>query len=131
LITPDAETRLYAAIRAKCQELGCHVIAIGGIEDHVHILIGLPPALSVSILLRDVKGASSHLVTHEIKPGEFFKWQGAYGAFSVSKDDVGAVEAYIKNQKAHHAANRLVDDWEKSESGDEAEISPGERSPSD
>jgi putative transposase len=106
--------------------LGCQLLAIDGIEDHVHILVSLPATLSVALLLRDVKGASSHLVTHEIKPGEFFKWQGAYGAFTVSKSDLDAVAGYIKNQKAHHASNRLVTEWEKCDIGEEVEFLLGE-----
>jgi hypothetical protein len=57
-------------------------------------------------------------VTHEITSNEFFKWQGAYGAFTVSKDAVGTVAAYISNQNAHHAAKRLIEDWEGCEIDD-------------
>lgn len=59
-------------------------IALGGIEDHVHLLIQLPFTTSVADLMHQVKGGSSYLVTHELRPGEFFKWQGSYGAVSVS-----------------------------------------------
>jgi REP element-mobilizing transposase RayT len=116
LITPQVEQRLYAAILAKCHELKCEMIAIGGVEEHVHLLARLPTTLAVATLLKEVKGASSHLMTHEITPGEFFKWQGAYGAFTVSKGGVNAVAEYIHNQKAHHAEKCLVGDWERCES---------------
>jgi len=116
LITPQVERRLYAAILAKCHELKCEMVALGGVEDHVHLLVRFPTTLAVATLLKEVKGASSHLMTHEITPGEFFKWQGAYDAFTVSKDGVKAVADYIHNQKAHHAEKRLVEDWERCES---------------
>ena len=58
---------------------------------------------------------SSHLMTHRLTPDVFFRWQGAYGAFTVQKDGIEAVTAYIKNQKAHHADNRLIADWERCE----------------
>jgi len=115
LIKPAIEARLYAAIVAKCHELKCEVVAIGGDVDHVHLLVRFPTTLAVATLLKEVKGASSHLMTHEIMPNEFFKWQGAYGAFTVSKDRVKALTDYIKNQKAHHAETSLVEDWERCE----------------
>jgi hypothetical protein len=54
-------------------------------------------------------------MTHEIAPNEFFKWQGAYGAFTVSRDRVKSVTDYINNQKTHHAARSLIEDWERCE----------------
>jgi putative transposase len=113
LITPAFESRLYAAIAAKCHELKCDVLAIGGMADHVHLLVRFPTTVAVATLVKEVKGASSHLVTHEIAPNEFFKWQGAYGAFTVSKKDVGSVTAYVKNQKTRHAAKSLIEDLEQ------------------
>jgi len=116
LIAPDIEVRLYACIESKCRELGCEVLAIGGIADHVHLLLSFPATLEIAKLVKDVKGASSHLITHELTPGIFFKWQGAYGAFTVSKNAASKVAAYINNQKAHHQANQLREDWELSSS---------------
>ena len=120
LITPEIEPRLYAAIAAKCRELKCKPHAIGGVEDHVHLVVQLHTTVSVAQLLKGVKGSSSHLVTHEIAPGEFFKWQGAYGAFTFAKDDLVQVVAYTERQKAHHAAGRLYEEWEWCMKPDEA-----------
>ncbi|HEX7594124.1 MAG TPA: IS200/IS605 family transposase [Anaerolineae bacterium] len=118
LITPQIEPQLYAAIHAKCKEIRCEPIAIGGIENHVHLLVRFPTTLAVATLVKEVKGAPSHLMTHKIIPNEFFKWQGAYGAFTVSKDRVEQVSDYVRNQKTHHAANSLFDDWERCETED-------------
>ncbi len=112
LITEDMESRLYAAIAAKCRQLKCEPLAINGTEDHIHVLLRLHPTVSVARLVKEVKGASSHLVTHEIKPNEFFKWQGAYGAFTICKSDVPTVKAYIRNQKRHHAEQSIISEWE-------------------
>jgi REP element-mobilizing transposase RayT len=125
LITEEIEPRLYAAIAAKCRELKCVPLAIGGTEDHVHLLVRLHTTVAVARLAQGVKGSSSHLVTHEIMPGEFFKWQGAYGAFTLRKEDVPAVEKYIERQKEHHAAGDLWEDWEQTMIPDE-EVVPGE-----
>ncbi len=95
------------------------MIAPGGVEDHVHLLVRLPTSLAVATLLKEVKCASSHLMTHEMTPGEFFKWQGAYGAITVNKDGIKVVAEYIQNQKEHHADQRLVIDWEICESEDQ------------
>jgi len=88
-------------------------VAIGGIEDHVHLLARLHTTITIAKLVKEVKGASSHLVTHEITPHDFFKWQGAYGAFTIRKSDVPQIKAYILNQKQHHAENNVLDEWEK------------------
>lgn len=112
LITPVIEPRLYAAIQAKSQELGCQALIIGGVADHVHVLMMLKPTVSISKLVQEIKGATSHLVTHCLTPGEFFKWQGAYAAFSVSKNDIPHLQRYIQNQKNHHSAGNLNMEWE-------------------
>lgn len=119
LISSQIETNLYASIQAKCIELKCKTISIGGVEDHVHLLVRFPTTLSVADFIKEVKGSSSHLMTHEVKPSEFFKWQGASGAFTVSPGMIEKVTAYILNQKAHHGSKDLLDDWEKCETEDE------------
>lgn len=115
LITPTVESRLYPAIASKRSELKCEMIAIGGAVDHVHLLVRFPTTLAVATLLKEVKGASSHLMTHEIAPYDFFKWQGAYGAFTVTKAAMNGVRQYVENQKEHHATHNLVEDWERGE----------------
>lgn len=116
LITADIEGRIYAAIAAKCRQLKCEPLAINGVEDHVHVLVRLHPTVSVARLVKEIKGASSHLMTHEIKSGQFFKWQGAYRAFTIRKSDVPTVKAYIQNQKQHHAEEHLNSEWEMTDS---------------
>ena len=113
LITPALESVLYAAIQAKCHALQSPCQAIGGMPDHVHVLVRLNPTVAVASLFKEIKGSSSHLLTHAAQPGEFFKWQGAYGAFTVSKADVPGVIAYIDHQKQHHADGNLWDEWEQ------------------
>ena len=112
LITETIKPRLYAAIAAKCRALKCVPLDIGGIADHVHLLVRLHTTVTVATLVKEIKGSSSHLVTHEITPGEFFKWQGAYGAFTLRKEDVPVVQAYIENQKQHHAVGSVWEEWE-------------------
>lgn len=112
LISPAIEAPLYATLATKCRKLKCAPLAIGGVSDHLHLLVRLDPAVAVSRLVQELKGSSSHLITHEIAPEEFFKWQGAYRAFSVGSDAVPSVRKYIDNQKQHHADGSLLTDWE-------------------
>ena len=112
LIEPHLEEALYAALARKCAELKCEALAIGGVEDHVHLLVRLHPAVSVAYLVQNVKGYSSHFMTHEITPDEFFKWQGAYRAFTLRKSEVPTVSTYIQNQKQHHREDSLQREWE-------------------
>ncbi len=112
LITEEIQQTIYSAIRKQCTDLRCKVIAIGGIPDHIHLLIDFPATLTISELIGKAKGSSSHLITHEIKPGNFFKWQGGYGAFTVSHRHVNQVANYIRNQAQHHGQKNLVSDWE-------------------
>jgi REP element-mobilizing transposase RayT len=112
LITPAIEPRLYSALEAKCVELNCGPVTIGGIANHVHLLVRIQSTISVAQLVKELKGSSSHLVTHEIAPDQFFKWQGSYAAFSVDKSSLDRVRAYIENQKQHHTDQTHVSQWE-------------------
>jgi putative transposase len=114
LISASLEPRIYAEIAVKTRELGCEPLSIGGIADHVHLLVRLNTTTTVATLAKEVKGASSHLVTHVLSPTDFFKWQGAYRAFTIRKSEVPVVKAYIERQKQHHQESTLDTDWEPS-----------------
>ncbi len=102
LIHGEIEGAVYACIRDSAAGVGADVIAIGGVADHVHVLVRYPPTLAISHLVKRMKGASSHLVTQVVSPGEFFKWQGGYGVLSVSERNVPSVTAYVLDQKRRH-----------------------------
>ncbi len=119
LITPAVQARIYACIQAEAQ-----VMAIGGIEDHVHVLVNYPPALAVSALLKQVKGVSSRLGNDQIAPGAFFKWQGAYGAFTIAERDVPMVRRYVHRQAQHHRTGRLNATLERMATEDRSPTDP-------
>ncbi|ALF53731.1 transposase [Nostoc piscinale CENA21] len=112
LITPDIQKLVYAAIIKECEQLKCTVIAVGGIEDHVHLLTGFPVTISVSDLIKQIKGSSSHFINNEVTPGGLFKWQGSYAAFTVSHDAIDNVAHYIRNQAVHHQQKSIISAWE-------------------
>jgi len=100
LITADIEQRVYAVMQHQASRLGAEVIAIGGVEDHVHVLARFPATLAIAELVGKMKGASSHFTAQIL--GETFKWQGGYAAFTVSRSALPTARAYVLNQKAHH-----------------------------
>lgn len=83
------------------RELKGRAHAINGMPDHVHMLVSLPPTISISEALGFIKVNSSGWV-HQKWPDSPFAWQLGYGAFSVSKSQVPAVTKYIRNQEQHH-----------------------------
>ncbi len=120
LLTPEAEAQAFRVIGAKCQELGVELVAIGGMPDHVHLLVRLPATLTVAHVVKHVKGSSGHLLARQAEERhDFFKWQGAYGAFSVSPHELPKISRYIARQKEHHAAGGLYPEWELTDEEDD------------
>jgi REP element-mobilizing transposase RayT len=81
--------------------------------DHVHVLVSFPATIAVADLVKQVKGTTSHVVNEKLQPETQFKWQGSYGAFTVSHSDVERVINYIERQKEHHKLNDLWPEWEE------------------
>ena len=102
-ITPAIERRLHRHLQSEAEKLGCVVLAINGVEEHVHLLVEMPPTVCVSDWMHDVKGNSSNFVNQTLTPDSFFKWRGSYAAFTVSRWDLDIIALYIANQKQHHA----------------------------
>jgi REP element-mobilizing transposase RayT len=108
LLTGAVERDAHRAIEAKCGELGAEVLVIGGVEDHVHLLVRLPATLAFADLMKHVKGASAHLIAQCTHADQFFKRHVGYAAFSVSVGHLSRVTRYIAQQREHHAANTLI-----------------------
>ncbi len=117
-LTERVRDRVYDCIQAECTRLRTDVIAIGGIVDHVHVLVRPPATLAPADLVKQIKGTSSHLVNHEVRPPFFFKWQGAYGAFSVSKRHVPMMRGYVLRQEERHRDGRTYPELEPPPSRD-------------
>jgi len=108
LITPAIEQPLHRVIASEAQKMGCSLLALNSVPDHLHILVRMPSTVALAELVKQLKGVFSHFVNRTLKPGRPFRWQGFYGAFSVSRWDVERIVAYIQRQKEHHAADTLL-----------------------
>ena len=102
LVVPELKQELYAYLGGLARELKGKAYGINGTIDHVHMLISLPPVVSMSDALRFLKANSSGWVHDKWPCRRSFAWQLGYGAFSVSKSNVPEVLKYIRNQEAHH-----------------------------
>ena len=107
LIDETIEPELYQVIAAKALDMGGFVHAIGGMEDHTHLAVSIPPKLAPAKFIGDVKGNSSHYINHVVKPDFEFYWQDEYGVLSFGEKNVASVVRYIHNQKQHHADGTL------------------------
>lgn len=113
LITDEIKPRLYEYIGGILRNKDGIALAIGGMNDHIHVLAKLHPDVSLSNLLRDLKANSSgwmHKIFPEMKD---FSWQRGYGAFTVSVSQIEVVQQYIGNQEKHHAKFSFRDEFIK------------------
>lgn len=106
LIDPIWEKDLHGYIWGKATALECIPHAIGGMSDHIHVAISIPPKLSVATLIGKLKGASSHHINENYAGGSFL-WQAEYGVLTFSEKALSSVVGYINNQKKHHADNTI------------------------
>ena len=108
LIDKQMQSKLWSYMAGIGRNHGFLVIANGGIEDHVHLLIQLPPILSLSKAVALVKANSSTWMSEH---GIRFSWQEGYGAFSVSASSLAAVVRYIEDQERHHRKMTFEDEY--------------------
>ena len=115
LIAAEIEARLWPYIGAKCKELGYELLAVGGIEDHMHVLIELLPTMLVADVAKNLKGASSRYINKESSLPATLYWQDGYGVITLRKAEVPKVVRYIQRQKEHHRSGKLSDSLEQVE----------------
>jgi REP element-mobilizing transposase RayT len=111
IIKKDWQPENFGVIGNLINEAGCKTIIVNGVEDHVHCLIGLKPAVSVSELMKTVKAKSSKYINdHSLTP-QRFEWQEGYGVFSYSQSQVDSVYKYIQNQQDHHKKQTFKEEY--------------------
>jgi REP element-mobilizing transposase RayT len=106
----EVRTRLYPYLGGIARTNRWTSLAVGGAEDHTHMLVLLPPSVAVAKAVQLLKGGSSHWL-HETMPGKTGGWQDGYGAFSVSRSMVEDVKAYIAGQLEHHRQVPFMEEY--------------------
>lgn len=109
LIKAEFRQELFAYLAALIKEKNGKPLIINGVANHVHMLILLPPDVSLSEVTKFVKANSSRWMKRRF--GRPFAWQKGFGAFSVSRSGVGAVSRYIREQEAHHSKMDLRSEY--------------------
>lgn len=107
LITPGVEPDLYAYVGGICRRFDSPLLAMGGVADHVHMLVSLSKNIALSAFMLDVKRDSSKRL-HRHVPA--FRWQEGYFAFSIGESAAASVTAYIARQKQRHARVSFQDE---------------------
>jgi putative transposase len=111
LITPPLQERLWPFLGGIARENKMRALMIGGIEDHVHLLLSLPATMSIARAMQLIKGGSSKWIHETFPEQRLFGWQEKYGAFSVSVSQLDSVIGYISNQPEHHRRRSFQEEF--------------------
>ena len=102
LIKPPFKEDVYKYITGIVKKQGQKLIAINGMPDHVHILIGLRPSMALADLVQEIKVDSTNFINKNRWVHGKFSWQEGYGAFSYGHSQLTTIIKYIQNQEHHH-----------------------------
>ena len=112
-ITPDVEPRLINYLATLSRSMGISMLAMNGMPDHLHVVCCIPPTLSVSQVVKDLKAKSAHFINRLEDDRYSLTWQPGYGALTFAKRNVDFVVRYVQNQKQHHMTGDLSSNLEK------------------
>jgi len=111
LITAGLQARLWPFMGGIARKNDMKALAIGGVEDHVHLLLSLPSTLSIAKAIQLIKGASSKWVHETFPEHQGFAWQEGYGAFTIGVSQVHPTVAYIDSQAKHHRRRTFQEEF--------------------
>jgi len=111
LITDTVQSRLYEYIGGTARNTGSKLLAIGGMFDHLHLLLSLGKQTCVADSVRDIKANSSRWIHETFEGLHGFAWQSGYGAFSVSCSNADEVKRYIAEQPQHHRVRTFKEEF--------------------
>jgi len=111
LAEKNIRNEMHAYLGGVCKGLGCPVLIVGGVADHVHILSLLTRTLSVADVMGEIKRESSKWIKSKGGMLTKFAWQNGYGAFSVGQSEVERVRTYIAGQEEHHRKKTFQDEY--------------------
>ena len=110
-ITAEIERRIWAFLGGIARENRMKPLQIGGVDDHIHLLLGAPATMAPAKAAQLIKGGSSAWIHTEFPALRSFAWQDGYGAFTVSKSHLQDVIAYIQNQRQHHRGKTFKEEF--------------------
>ena len=110
-ISPQVECEVWAYLSGIIKNQGGKALQIGGIEDHVHVLLAIPATLALSNLVKSIKGDSSKWISQTWPSMREFRWQDGYGAFTVGQSQIADTIFYIKNQRQHHQRKSFEEEY--------------------
>lgn len=111
LIRPEFKEELYKYITGIVTNQRQKLISINGMPDHLHILIGLRPAMALADLVREIKADSSNFINRNKWVHGRFSWQEGYGAFSYGHSQLDTIIRYIQNQEQHHQRSSFKNEY--------------------
>ncbi|HEY1196625.1 IS200/IS605 family transposase [Flavobacterium sp.] len=113
LISTKWKDEIYKYITGIITNQKQKLIVINGMPDHIHILVGIKPDISISDLVRDIKTNSSKFINEQKWINGKFEWQNGFGAFSYGHSQLGNVIKYIENQEEHHKTRTFKEEYIK------------------
>ncbi len=111
LILKSRKEKLFKYITGIVRNRNQNLIAINGMPDHIHLLIGFKPNIALSDFVRDVKAGSSGFINEKKWLQGKFNWQEGFGAFSHSRSEIDRVVRYIQNQEEHHLKKTFREEY--------------------
>jgi putative transposase len=111
LIAPKIEERIWKYLGGIARENDMTADMVGGVEDHVHVVVGIPPKLALSKAVQLLKGGSSKWIHDTFPALAKFAWQDGYSAFTVSKSNLTTVIQYVARQREHHRKRTFQDEY--------------------
>jgi putative transposase len=112
LINVDLQRRLWPHLGGIAPENQMRALVVGGVEDHVHVLLSIPSTLAVAKAIQLLKGNSSKWIHEMFNECSDFEWQEGYGAFSIGVSGIEDTTKYIQGQKEHHAKMTFKEELE-------------------
>lgn len=111
LLKKEWRDEVFKYMSGIVKNKGQKPIIVNGVSDHVHMFVGLKPAMALSDLVRDVKNNSSNFINEHAWIKGKFNWQEGYGAFSYSHSQISNVYDYVLNQEKHHSQQTFKDEY--------------------
>ncbi len=111
ILSKNIRSGIFEYISGIVKDLKHKSIIVNGVQDHIHILLGLNPTKSISDTVHDIKrGSSLFINSKRLVPGRF-AWQEGYGAFTYSRSQIEGVYNYILNQESHHRKRSFREEY--------------------